>query len=344
MMKLKNLFYLLLVNVFISCGTSNLMVSVQRPADISVPQSIQSVVVANRSIAGKGNKVGNVLEGIFSGEGIGADKKGSEYCILGITEMLQSAERYTLKASEITLNGTGTSTFPEMLSWEDVNSICSNYGADALIVLSTFDSDSRTIEGKSVVKTRTIKGAKVKEVVYPVTLIMEIQSGWRIYDNTKQKIVDVNTFTEVKEFVAWGANHTEARANLPSKRKALKTSGMFAGEQYGFRITPVWVKVSRTYYSGKLDEFKLAKNYVRRGDWDDAINLWKPLTDHEDIKIARKAYFNLALASEIKGSLQTSLDYAKKAEQMGEKKATSYISTLKKRQRDEERLKEQLNN
>ena len=343
-MKLKNLFYLLLVNVFISCGTSTLMVSVQRPADISVPQSVQSVVVANRSIAGKGNKVGNVLEGIFSGEGIGADKKGSEYCIMGITEMLQDSERYKLKASEITLNGTGTSTFPEMLSWEDVNSICSNYGADALIVLSTFDSDSRIIEGKSVVKTRTIKGAKVKEVVYPATLIMEIQSGWRIYDNTKQQIVDVNTFTEVKEFVAWGANHTEARANLPSKRQALKTSGMFAGEQYGFRITPVWVKVSRTYYSGKLDEFKLAKNYVRRGDWDDAINLWKPLTDHADIKIARRAYFNLALASEIKGSLQTAIDYAKKAEQMGEKKATSYISTLKKRQRDEERLKEQLNN
>jgi len=343
-MKLRNLIYLFVVSVFMSCGTSTLMVSVQRPADISVPQSVQSVVVANRSIAGKGNKVGNVLEGIFSGEGIGADKKGSEYCIMGITEMLQSSERYSLKASEITLNGTGTSTFPEILSWEDVNSICSNYGADALIVLSTFDSDSRTIEGKSVVRTRTIKGAKVKEVKYPVTLVMEIQSGWRIYDNTKQQIVDVNTFTEVKEFVAWGANHTEARTNLPSKRQALKTSGMFAGEQYGFRITPVWVKVSRTYYSGKLDEFKLAKNYVRRGDWDDAINLWKPLTDHTDIKIARRAYFNLALASEIKGSLQTAIDYAKKAEQMGEKKATSYISTLKKRQRDEERLKEQLNN
>ena len=29
---------------------------------------------------------------------------------------------------------------------------------------------------------------------------------------------------------------------------------------------------------------------------------------------------------------------------MGEKRATSYISTLKKRQRDEKRLQEQLNN
>ena len=80
-----------------SCGTATVMVNVQRPADISVPQTVQDVVIANRSIAGKGNKVGNVIEGIFSGEGIGADKKGSEYCMLGLTNMLQNSERYNLK-------------------------------------------------------------------------------------------------------------------------------------------------------------------------------------------------------------------------------------------------------
>ena len=89
---------------------------------------------------------------------------------------------------------------------------------------------------------------------------------------------------------------------------------------------------------------KLAKNYVKRGDWDKAIKIWKSATDDEDYKVVRKAYYNLALASEIKGKLDTAIDYAEKAEQMGEKRATSYISTLKKRQRDEKRLQEQLNN
>jgi len=343
-MKLKNIIYLLVVSVFISCGTSTVMVRVQRPADISVPQSVKNVIVVNRSIAGKGNKVGNIIEGLFSGEGIGADKKGSEYCIKGLSDMLQNSERYTLKGSEITLNGTGTSTFPEILSWEDVNALCENYGADALIVLSTFDSDSRTFEGKSVVKTKTVKGAKIKEVRYPVTLIMDIESGWRIYNNTTKKIVDVNTFTEVKEFEVWGSSHKDARSHLPSQRQALTTSGVFAGEQYGLRITPVWLRVSRTYFTGKGEEFKLAKNSVKRGDWEQAIEIWKPLTENLDYKIARKAYFNLAVASEINGSLQTAIEYAKKAEQMGEKRATSYISTLKRRVKDAERLKEQLNN
>ena len=52
-MKLNKLLYLLLVSVFISCGTSSVIVNIQRPADISVPQSVQKVVVVNRSTAGK---------------------------------------------------------------------------------------------------------------------------------------------------------------------------------------------------------------------------------------------------------------------------------------------------
>ncbi len=342
---MKHFIHLFILSIFISCGTSTVMVNVQRPADISVPQTVQNVVIANRSIAGKGNKLGNVIEGIFSGEGIGADKKGSEFCMMGLTNIMQNSERYNLKnAGEIVLNGTGTSKFPPLLEWSDVESVCNSYGADALIVLSTFDSDSRILEGKSVVRTKTVKGAKIKVVEYPVTLIMEIASGWRIYDLTTEKIVDVSTFTEVKEFHSKGSSYDDARSRLPSKRSALKDAGVFAGEKYGFRITPIWIKVSRSYYTGKAEEFKLARNYVKRGDWEAAIETWKPLTQNIDIKIARRAYFNLALAAEIKGSLSTAIEYAKKSEKMGEKRSSSYILTLKKRMRDEERLKEQLNN
>ena len=109
--------------------------------------------------------------------------------------------KHVKNAGEIILNGTGTSTFPNLLEWSDVESICSSYGADALIVLSTFDSDSRIFEGKSVVRTKTVKGPKIKEVEYPVTLIMEIESGWRIYDLTTKEIVDVSTFTEERNFI-----------------------------------------------------------------------------------------------------------------------------------------------
>ena len=116
-MKLNKLLYLLLVSVFVSCGTSSVIVNIQRPADISVPQSVQKVAVVNRSTAGKENMVGNIVEGIFTGEGIGADKKGSEYCVMGLTQMLANSERYELRGGgDLNLKGTWTSTIPDFLA------------------------------------------------------------------------------------------------------------------------------------------------------------------------------------------------------------------------------------
>ena len=65
---------------------------------------------------------------------------------------------------------------------------------------------------------------------------MEIESGWRIYDVTTKKIVDVNKFTEVKEYVEWGSSYDEARSNLPSKRQASKSSGMFVENNMGLEL------------------------------------------------------------------------------------------------------------
>jgi len=52
----------------------------------------------------------------------------------------------------------------------------------------------------------------------------------------------------------------------------------------------------------------------------------------------------MALASEIKGSLKTAIDWAKKSQKMGNKKANNYIKVLRSRMKDEEKLKQQLNN
>ena len=287
---------------------------------------------------------GNIVEGLVTGEGIGSDRKGAEYCITGLSNMLENSERFLLKnTGGIELKGTGTSSFPIPLDWNQVKSICGSYAGDALLVLETFDSDSRTIMGDPVTRKRKVKGIKVKEISYPATLIMEIESGWRIYDLNKQMIIDENKFTEIKEFSAWGPSPEQAVMSLPSKRRAIKDAGLFAGRQYGFRISPIWIKVNRLYYSGKFDELKSAKKYIKQGDWDSAIEIWTPLTSDNDMKLAGRSAFNMALASEIKGGLNAAIDWAKKAQELGEKKAYNYINVLNRRKMDEEKLKQQLN-
>ncbi len=338
-------FYSVCIFILSSCGTSSLYVDVQQPADISISQDIKKVIVANRSIPDKKNLAGNIVEGILTGEGIGADKKGSQYCVEGISSILSSNDRYDLKnAGDILLKGTGTSEFPPILSWIEVKDICKSYDADALIVLSTFDSDSREIEGKSVVRTKRVKGAKLREVVYPVTLIMEISSGWRIYDVNNEEIIDVNTFTEIKEFKEWGSSYSNARSSLPSKRQALKRSGIFAGQQYAKRISPTWIKVIRYYFIGSHEGFKQAKKHVKLNQWDKAISIWKELTSNNDVKVTRRSYYNLALAAEVKGHIDTAIEYANKSLDLGEKRAQAYLRSLQIRKKNNDILEKQLNN
>ena len=342
---IKQIVYIALIITSISsCVTSSVLVNVQRPADITINKDIQNVVVVNRSRPSKDNLAGNIVEGLISGEGIGSDRKGAEYCVEGLSGMLNDSERFSLKnKGGIELKGTGTSSFPIPLAWNEVKSICGSYDGDALLVLETFDSDSRVLVGPPVARTRKVKGIKVKELRYPATLIMEVESGWRIYDVNNEKIIDENKYIEIKEFNAWGSSPERAQLSLPSKRIAIKQAGIHAGEKYGFRISPIWLKVNRTYYIGKHDDLKNARQYVKSGDWDTAIEIWLPLTENEDLKIGNRAAFNMALASEIKGKLKTAIDWARKAQKIGNKKAYNYINVLTSRVMDEEKLKQQLN-
>tara|TARA_B110000116_G_scaffold262345_1_gene267530 strand:+ start:49 stop:1077 length:1029 start_codon:yes stop_codon:yes gene_type:complete len=333
-----------LVSVFSSCITSNVVVNIQRPADITVSQDIQNVVIANRSRPSKENLTGNIVEGIISGEGIGTDRRGAESCIDGLINMLGNSERFTLKNTDgIELKGTGTASFPIPLEWDIVQSLCNPYDADALIVLATFDSDSRSYVGNPVTRTRKKKGVKVKTLRYPAYREITIESGWRIYDLKNKKIIDENKFTEHKEFSAWANSPKAALMSLLSQGSAIRESGVFAGKQYGFRISPIWIKARRTYFTGKHDDLKLAKQYVEKGDWDSAITIWKDLVNSTDEKIARRSAYNMAIASEIKGGLDAAIEWAKKAKNLGEKKAYNYINVLNRRKIDKEKLKQQLN-
>lgn len=339
------IFAFLFAAILSSCTTSNVVVRMQRPADINVPQNIKKVIIANRSTPSKDNLAGNIIEGMISGEGIGVDRKGSEHCVKGLNTMLSGSERFELKnASGLELKGTGTASFPIPLEWNVVQSLCDSYDADALIVLATFDSDTRIHVGAPVSRTRKVKGVKVKTLHYPAHMDITIESGWRIYDSKNKKIVDENKFTELKHYKSWGENPDAAQMSLPSKRRAIQESGHFAGDQYGFRISPIWIQVHRTYYIGKSEELKQAKSYVKRGDWNAAIEIWKPLTKSTDEKTARRAAYNMAVAAEVQGGLDTAIDWAKKADKLGEKKAYNYINVLNKRKIDKEKLKQQLNN
>ncbi len=313
------------------------------PARIDLPNEIQSVGVINRSLPEKGNTLGNILEGLISGESIMADREASDRCIAGVTEHLNQAPRFSAVAIHgANLKGTGTKQFAPPLPWSEVDRFCKQYNVDALAVLESFDSDIFFDRRERRVK-RKINDREVMVTEYLADMNIRVNAGWRIYDNIQKRIIDENVYVDERHWDSQGDNPEEAFRRLPPKRRALNDAGHFSGQQYAIRISPNWLTVSRSYYKKGNDRMKLAREYAKRGNWDSAISTWKIEAQNADPEIAGRACYNMAVASERNGDLETALIWANKAlTEYNNKKAAAYIAILKQRLADQQRLDRQM--
>lgn len=329
--------------IFNSCSTSSLSVRVLVPAEITVPSHIKKIAVINRSLPAKDQQVNNIVEGILTGEGIQVDREASYKCLDGMYNVIANSPRYEIVIPQnLDLRGTGTSVFPAPLDWATVKDICKDNGADALVSLETFDSNS-SLRYDSKEKTKTVNNQSVKYIEHIALFDINIEAGWRIYDLERQQVVDQNKFIDGQGWKGVGDDKDKAFKNLPQKRACVKDAGYFAGQQYAYRISPVWVWVPRLYFSKGNDDFKDAKYKVRAKEWERAAEIWQRYVGDADPKIAGRACYNLALANEVFGELEHALDWAQKAySDYHLKKARDYISKLKRRIADQKRLEKQM--
>ncbi len=327
----------------VSCKMSSVSVNVLKPAEITIPSAINTLAVVNRSLPGEGNHLNNAIEGILSGEGLFVDRQASERTVSGVGDALLNSPRFKVTIpTGIDIRGTGTSRFPEPLEWAKVEDICKKFSADALITLETFDSNvGRKMEQKE--RTRKQDGETISYIEYKAHMDIGIEAGWRIYYPKEKRIVDQNVFVDHMYWDGVGKSEEEAWSRLPKPRYAIKDAGYFAGKQYGIRISPMWVWVSRQYYVKANEDFKNAKMFVKSNQWEEAEKLWTKHKDSPDMKIRGYAAYNLALAAEIKGDLDLALTLAKKAySEFKIKKALSYSKVIQQRIYDQQRLEEQM--
>ncbi len=326
-----------------SCATSYVTIEVLKPAHITVPKEIKKVALINRSLPSKESKAENVVEGIFSGEGLFVDRFASKQCIDGLAMSLVESPRYDVIVPSIKgLEGTGTSRFPAPLDWNEARRICVEFEADAVIALETFDSDRR-VKVDQRERERKDGERTVKYVEYLATMEIGVTSGWRIYYPDQEAIIDENQYTDYKSWSSANISKVKAEKSLPPYGEAVEKTGYFAGQQYGIRISPTWIPVSRSFYKKANDDFKKAYRLVKNDNWEEASEIWNRYTGSPDPKIAGRATYNLALAAEMNGNLESALEWAKKAYQdYNIKMAREYIRTLEIRIADQEKLKKQL--
>lgn len=330
--------------IFNSC-TNSVYVQALQPADIMMPSHFQKIVVAERIRPSKENKAVNIIEGVLTGEGLQADRDGGFACLGGLKESLLKTPRYTIVESNAELRGTGTANFAPPLSWDLVEKICTENGAEGLVVLEAFDSNSGLTMGTRPRKVKSKEGVETTVLEHVANMRMTIQSGWRIYDFKNKQIVDEFRGQDYLDFTGAGMNPDAAVAGLPIKREALKRTGYHAGGSYGYRIAPQWIRLHREYYTKGSGALKKAKRMVRVNDWKGAAEIWRGRTTSKDRKEAGRAMFNMAVASEVFGNLESAKEWADKAyKEKNNKKALQYSYQLQRRMKDAEVLKQQMNN
>jgi hypothetical protein len=336
--------FAVIILLIYGCNTRSVSLDLLIPGEITIPQDIQSVGILNRSLPEKNDQLINILEGFITGESVLADREGSFNCIHGVETKLRESPRLQAMSIETDqYRGTGTRLFPEVLNWQNVDAICKQYHVDGLLVLETFDSDFELKKHTSET-TEKVNGREVKKTVHHADLRVNVNTGWRFYDNIHKQIIDKVTYTDRKDWDGSGSSEKAAIEDLPSKRLAINEAGRFAGLRIADRISPHWRTETRKYFVKGNKEFIEAKEQVKFNNWEPAIEIWKRLAESHDPEIAGKACYNMALASEMKGNIDLALTWAEKSMKVYHiKKARSYVEILKRRQYNEQRLKEQMN-
>jgi hypothetical protein len=342
---MKKLLPIVLFALLLSACQSTVSYTGLRPADVNLPTEIKSVVLVNRYKADKKNSWINIVEGIFTGEVIFADKRGVEQALSGLQQRLQSGPKYTVSIANDQLTGTGTGVLPPPLSQADIQALCTQYNADAVITLEAFDSDIAVTHQQKINK-RTENGKVIEDIYYEAFENVRISMSWRLYLKSTGSIFDQHQMSTNRSFSSTGKTPDLARASLLFPVDAIMQTGFQGGDSYGIRIAPSWVSYNRMIYTraARRGGMKTAKRMAYRSEWAEAAAIWEKLSQSSNRKVAKRATYNRAVAAEMLGNFDEALVWARKAaNQHGLRAADNYIYQLNSRLNELQRLDQQMN-
>lgn len=341
---LKTIFFLALG---LGACTRNTTLQVLQPAQMTLPEHVTTVAIVDRSKPSNGWS--NFFEGILTGEEIGQDRRSRQTAVDGLTNALTRTPRFQVKSTGIEMTGSKAGArMPPALEWSEVDKICRDYGTNAVVTIESFDSDNAR-SARPVAETKKDKtGKKYTVTTYQSQQRTGVRIGWRLYDPKSQIILDEYVTDDYLERNGSGATERAALNNLPAQVDVTRDVAYNVGLEYGARIAPIYVQVSRAYYhkaKGYKTQMKQAARYLESRDIEKASATYQRIIAHagENRKAAGRAAYNMAVASELSGNLDLALEWAQKAwTDYGNKKARSYINVLKARKNDARKVDAQM--
>ncbi|HLZ88487.1 MAG TPA: DUF6340 family protein [Puia sp.] len=327
-----------------SCSSTNLMsLSVTEPAPVSLPPTIHSAAVVNRSRATDENRTIDAIHKALSLETRNLQAEGARASVTGLTDELMKNNRFSSVRylDNLDLRSYGAGVFPTSLPWDSVEKICRESNTDVLFSLELFDAETKVGAGISPTNLTTLAG-NIPAIAQQVNVNTLVKTGWRIYDPASRNILDEYILSRDLSFQSRGIDPLAAGSALIGHKEEVKQTAGNAGQAYATRIIPYSIRVSRFYFVRGDANFIIAKRMAQTGNWDGAAKIWQQETTSSSRKAAGRACYNMAIISEINGDLDGAIQWAQKAyEVYNIRLALSYVNVLRHRQSDNAVLRSQ---
>lgn len=329
-----------------SCSSMNgLTIPVLEPAPVTLDPTIQSVGILNRSMPSPENAKMDEIDKILSVEGVYLDRDGAQQLISGLVNELYANGRFEeiIEIKHDNLRNPGSGVYPAALPWESVHQMCEEYGVDAILVLSFYDTDTKVDYQAVPVTIAGPLGVNLPALEHRARTTTVVKSGWRIYDAQSQYLSDEWSINDVVEMTGTGINPVNAiKAITTGRKENVMQASSEIGRKYAWRLMPYRRRVGREYYVRGTDNFKVARRRAQTGNWDGAAELWNMEVSNAKSKIAGRAHYNMAIISEINGDLDAAIDWASKSyADFRIREALSYLKILRNRVYKNELLREQ---
>ncbi len=334
-MKRLGLLTILFLFLMASCTVyKDYQIEVYQPGVISIPPDAQNLAIVYRNFKYANDTLQHFYQDDFRLKKAKNDPDNLDSILVHLcTQELAKNLKENGMFSEIRI-------FPELfkqhrgtklpkLDFATINKISDAANADLLISLETYSYFYSEYSETEAIPTPS------NEVITAAV--------WAVYDPVEEKLIERKTMIDTLFWNSYDDQGNYRRNNmLPPRVTALKIASQMAGENYSKRFFATWQTVNRMYSVPPLPDFAEADLYVQKGEWDNAILLWRRYADDSNGKMAINARYNIALAYEMKDDLdsadkwlvaaqQLAMDYRSKEDL---KLIIQYRNVLSKRKKD----------
>ena len=219
-----------------------------------------------------------------------------------------------------------------------IQALCGQYNVDYIIALEGFDTDidveQSVTYSPGVDRNFGIVNVPMFDGLQTVTMNM----FFRIYDRNG-RVVHTAEETSQVVYSTTGDYPAEMHRKMRSSDGLLNEAAEKIADLYVNQVSPHWIRKNRSIYGSGSAKMEEAYAYANAGNWDFASGIWYDLVKSDDKRIAKKACFNMIVASEVAEDYDLAMEWANTCiSTYSLKKAEGYLQFLKQRKRETESI------